>query len=427
MRLNGVRGAGWRLLLAGLLTSQAGCGYLVGAAFIAGEAIESNQREQERQALVAQQAKAEQARAARARAEEARRNAPIEKVELSPADGRAVYCAGGAAPKLRLAVTKAGERLESTHGDNSESLFSLVQWSASSGRINKLGYLEMPADSLQAVQQEVTLTAAAEGRPEVSARVTLQPDFACERTVNFRGEPGEHGDSGEQGGWGYNGSQGNPHGGMGGMGGPGGPGGPGGDALPVEVALAYVSSPRYGKQVLARVEQVGGPKKAWYLLDPAGPPLTVDVSGGSGGAGGSGGQGGSGGFGYSENTVGYCCNGPGGDGGPGGNGGVGGNGGRGGVVTVKFDSRFPELRERVRIVNGPGPGGEAGWAGGAGYPGPGGSGSQGPSVSGGHFGQEGHGGPRGRAGLAGLAPRFVADSGMRLFADEAKQGVALAR
>jgi hypothetical protein len=331
----------------------------------------------------------------------------IQAVELSTFDGRETYCQGGMPPKLRLTLTTAeGGRHESVQGGEGGELFGLFQWSASLGRISKRGRWEPPVDSLRATQRQVVITAALAAKPTVSARLTLTPEFKCERIADFRGARGKTGKSGANGAMGQDGSSSQPKGGRGGNGEAGGAGGPGGDALSVEVALAYVRHFQRGTLVLVRVQQVGGTKRAYYLLELAGAPLMVDVSGGQGGPGGWGGSGGNGGLGYSGSLGGSCCDNHGGDGGDGGPGGPGGNGGRGGGITVRFDSSYAELKEHIRLFNSPGLEGEGGSGGSPGSPGPGGQ-----------FGNSGPHGAVGQPGTAGPEPQFVPDSASSVFTE----------
>jgi hypothetical protein len=389
-------------LIAGLLGSSAGCG-LIGAQ-LAGQEVARNQR------------------AADAAAAEAKKKEPsaenLQAVELATTDGSTTYCQGGQPPKLRIVVTVEGIKHEGIQGGKGRELFKLLQWSTNVGQISNQGEWEFLPDSLQAAQQEVVITAAA-AKPGLSAQLKLAPDFKCERTADFRGEQGKEGERGRAGSFGSGSNSVQQAGGHGSDGGPGGPGGPGADALPVEVAVGSTKHPQQGQLVVVRVQQVGGTKKAYYLLDPAGAPLTVNVSGGTGGTGGYGGQGGDGSHGHSEYTSGQCCNGSGGNGGNGAPGGTGGIGGRGAAVTVKLDSKQPALKERIRVVNGPGSAGEGGLGGSGGHGAQGGRGSQGAHGSDGNRGSDGPKGAAGQPGLAGPAPKFANQRASQLFPGEA--------
>jgi hypothetical protein len=390
------------VLIAGLLGSSAGCS-LLGTRLAAQEAARNQ-------------------RAAEAAAAAAKKKVPtaenLQAVELATADGSTTYCQGGKPPKLRLVVTVEGSTHEGIQEGKGQELFKLLQWSASVGKISNEGEWEFLADSPKAALHEVVITAAA-AKPGLSAQLKLAPDFKCERTADFRGEPGKEGERGMTGNSGSAGTSAQQAGGHGSDGGPGGPGGPGGDALPVEVAVGSMSHPQQGQLVLVRMQQVGGKKKAYYLLDPTGAPLTVDVSGGAGGKGGYGGQGGMGAIGHGEYTSGQCCNGSGGNGGNGAAGGTGGIGGRGAAVTVKLDSKQAVLKERIRVVNGPGPAGEGGAGGSGGDGAQGGRGSQGAYGSDGSRGSSGPTGAAGQPGLAGPAPKFVNQRASQLFPGEA--------
>ncbi|WP_263451264.1 collagen-like triple helix repeat-containing protein [Hyalangium gracile] len=387
-------------LLGALAWSSAGCSAVLGAL-----AAKDAQEARDRQAAAQASAEAQQLSAK-----------DVEAIELATTDGSTTYCQGGKPPALRLVLTGKGNRHEGAQDGKGLQYFKMVQWSASLGTISEGGEWSFVADTAKAAQQPVVITATAVDKPTVTAQLTLTPDFKCERVANFQGEEGQQGKQGQQGAFAQISSSTQRNGGNGGMGGPGGPGGPGKDALPVEVALTYVKHPEQGQLVLVRVKQVGGSRKAYYVLDPAGPPLTVDVSGGRGGQGGFGGSGNMGYQGYSESTSGECCNGNGGDGGDGGSGGPGGTGGKGGAVTVKFDGKQAALKERVRIVNGPGAAGPGGYGGGAGHPGSGGNGAQGARGQDGRFGNSGPSGSEGHPGVAGPPPQFVKAS--QLFAKD---------
>jgi hypothetical protein len=179
----------------------------------------------------AQQARAREA-AAKAKEEQQKVSAKdVQALELATADGSTTYCQGGKPPLLKLSLTAKGGRHEGVQGGKGEELFELLQWSTSLGSISKTGGWSFEADSAQAAQQPVVITATVADKPAVTAQLTLAPDFKCERIAHFLGQPGQEGETGSQGAIGQGNSSSQRNGGSGGMGGQGGAGGPGRDGV----------------------------------------------------------------------------------------------------------------------------------------------------------------------------------------------------
>ena len=146
--------------------------------------------------------------------------------------------------------------------------------------------------------RDVTITASLRDRPSVKATLSLKANYGCGVMVDLRGAAGTA------------------------------PGGRGGNGRTAHVALAYLQ----GIDRVVAVARVTIPEQpgwtAYYVLEPGGKPLTVNVSGGAGGAGG-----------------------PTGDGGAGGD---------GGTVIVQHDAKHPELAALVYVDTRGGDGGFAG-------------------------------------------------------------------
>ena len=344
--------------------------------------------------------------------------AAVTDVTLARVDGKKTFCAAEAPIELALVATTSDGRTWSNREGDHRLPGDALTWSANGGEVE--GGTFRPALATMASPPRPVTIDAHVAHNETS--LTLEPSFDCEQMAAFSGAAGEVGAGGVSGPQGNSAGSGQ-NGGAGGAGSDGSRGADGLDAPAVRVALGYVETDA-GRLVLARVSD--GSRTAYVLVDPNGPPLTIDARGGAGGQGGSGGAGGLGGFGYSEGTVGACCNTAGGSGGIGGAGGPGGDGGRGAKVVVEYDKAHPELRQRVEIDNRGGAAGPGGFGGASGSGGPGGSGSQGEHGPDGAPGQGGPNGPEGRVGPDGPAPEHVAVAAKSLFRDEIAGGLEIA-
>jgi len=326
--------------------------------------------------------------------------------------------------ELEGGVKRRGSRAEMT-------------WSVTSGAIDD-GVYRAPLDAAGQLGPAPVLKAQHDSGLEKTLQ--LQLDFRCPRVVDASGQPGVRGAAGEAAtGKAFGAGMSAPtsykqarqmlreH-----YGGPGKPGGNGGPAGEVHVYIAGVTGAS-GPLALVRVVSQNGTQL--HVVDPAGPGLVIDASGGKGGAGGEGGEGARGTTGEDAPMSGRSAGGMGGWGGPGGDGARGGNGGAGGRVTVHYDRKHPELQSVVKVLNDGGDGGDAGAGGLGGAGGHGGFGSMGIDGlrrrRGGPTGVDGERGPAGQPGRPGARgprgpkPVFVADDAARMFAVEVGKGVLL--
>src|SRR5262249_19195627 len=148
--------------------------------------------------------------------------------------------------------------------------FANFHWEASAGAVDEDGLYHPPTDPLSGVDQDATIRASVEGNPKVVGDVSVSPIYDCGATADFSGAPGTHGAQGDRGQPGRHGKDAEiDHRAVGGEdatdGGNGGEGEDGANATGVEVALAYLSSPKRGKLILARVGTTGGKRREYYL------------------------------------------------------------------------------------------------------------------------------------------------------------------
>jgi hypothetical protein len=172
----------------------------------------------------------------------------------------------------------------------------------------ELQYLA-PTDLLPFMGRNLTIDVAVTGRPELAARVIVQPQYDCPQFVNLAGRSGRNGWAGR----------------------------PGEDGQPgpkVRVGVGYVTGSKGEPLVLVRVDDVSG-IRARTLFLPGGPPLQVVLDGGGGGAADMRGM-----------LFGAAAAHP-----------QGGDGGDGGAAEIAYDEAFPELERKIIVVNRGGPGG----------------------------------------------------------------------
>jgi hypothetical protein len=273
--------------------------------------------------------------------------APFLKLHL-PGD---VYFPGGVTP-LVLTATLADGRLynDLAQGEgpggpaekipDPHAIWRDVKVTATSGKVSLLGgdkeygtVVFSDPDPVASLEQSVTITITSKSRPELTASVTLAPDYALGATLNFDGEQGDEG----------------PRGTLPADGKKGGPGKKGKDAKPVEVSLSYVATKAHGQLVVARASSEDG--KAACVFDPSKLKLKLWARGGKGGMGGDGHPGKDAPQGAKPQS--HLAQ-------KGGAGGKGGRGGKGAPVTVVYDSAHPELAKLVVVDNGGGDGGDLG-------------------------------------------------------------------
>ncbi|HTL34834.1 MAG TPA: hypothetical protein VL326_17015 [Kofleriaceae bacterium] len=200
---------------------------------------------------------------------------------------------------------------------------------ASAGAVTPIALYEAPTAAM-ALAETKTIDFRVDdlAQPGLFATVSVPVDFKCGASLALRGRNGGEGSNGSAGQTGE----------MGGS---------------VEVAVAHLDSQAHGDLLLARVDGPTG--RLYYLLQPGGAPLTIDVSGGDGGKGGEG----------LKAAVGYTSTNNYGDssrdtlsyeGPPG----PGGQGGEGGTATIFVDAGDRLLASAIRVINAGGRGGPAG-------------------------------------------------------------------
>jgi hypothetical protein len=289
------------------------------------------------------------------------------------------------------------QSFETWQGDESASRndkldFEEFAFHSNLGSFDKNGWFSPKPDVLASAGKEFELKTVYKRRPDkFSFSTNYKPDYACITGGGGQGQIGQagsNGDSGTPGRSGQGGSSTAPGGDGtdGQQGGNGGNGTDGGAGPDLTAYATLVKTPFYEKLIAIRIE---GGDHDLLLLHPE-QKFSLESRGGAGGRGGRGGSGGPGGSGASGNPGGR-----GGNGAQGGNGGAGGHGGPGGKLRLVYDSRFPELKDRITLDVSGGPGGQGGEAGSAGP-----AGGQGYGQGGGE-GQKGNPGQQGQAGTAG--------------------------
>ena len=174
----------------------------------------------------------------------------------------------------------------------------------------------------------VQLHAVDLANPQLVADLSMPVDFHCSQTLALRGQPGAAGANGSAG----------QQGGMGGQ---------------VQISVGRLNTHAHGAVIFARVDSALG--RTYYLLQPGGGALVVDLSGGDGGRGGEGlhaqveyrdtdSQGN-----VDRSQITY-------QGPPG----PGGAGGPGGSAVIRVDANDRLLAQAVKVYNPGGPGGRGG-------------------------------------------------------------------
>jgi hypothetical protein len=174
----------------------------------------------------------------------------------------------------------------------------------------------------------VQVTAQDLAQPNLTAQIRVPVDFHCGQAIAFRGQDGAMGANGSEGG----------AGGMGGQ---------------VQISVGRLETRAHGSVIVARVDSAFG--RSYYLLQPGGGPLVVDLTGGNGGHGGEGMRASV----QSTDTNAYgetsrsnvTYQGP-----PG----PGGAGGAGGSALIRVDGNDRLLAQAVKVYNPGGAGGEGG-------------------------------------------------------------------
>jgi hypothetical protein len=268
--------------------------------------------------------------------------------------------------------------------------FSLFDYSASNGEIQKNGMFVPSANPLDSIDTGFTLAAGFPDDVSIRATKTFTPSYECTPALTVIGPSGQSGRAGSRGNSGDSGSsnssgQGN-NGSSGGNGAPGENGNNGGAGPALEVFAVFLQSNFYERLLLLSYRSNFDQELRYLMYRPkAGEKIFIQSQGGVGGSGGSGGDGGDGGRGGDG-----LNGGNGGAGGAGSFGGRGGEGGSGGSILFQYAAEQDALLSVVDLQT---PGGASGNGGFAGRGGAGGSGGSAQSE-----GQKGQEGPRGADG-----------------------------
>jgi hypothetical protein len=115
------------------------------------------------------------------------------------------------------------------------------QWVSAFGTIDDTAVLRLAPDPFAWLEQPIRVSAKVAARPEMFGATELAPRFDCGGTLDLKGAKGARGGELEDGGAGAPGPV-------------------------VDVALAYVESPRRGRLVLVRVAREGAPPE-FFVID----------------------------------------------------------------------------------------------------------------------------------------------------------------
>lgn len=308
--------------------------------------------------------------------------AQLQRIALAPADNATAICPGAPFQVVVSGVTTDGRQLATPTSyrgglawfEEHGLPWQRFQLSASVGAMSPAAlFVPPPSIFSLAETQTVSIHAVDLANPRVVADAQFPVDFHCAQALALRGQPG---------GGGVNGAAGQ-QGGMGGQ---------------VEIRVGRINTRAHGAVILARVDSALG--RNYYLLQPGGGALVVDLAGGPGGRGGEGlrasityrdtdSQGNTD---RSEATY-QGPPGPGGAGGP------------GGTALIRVDGSDRLLAQAVKVYNPGGAGGEGG-------------------VNGRGYGAVQAG--AGPAGPAGPLPQISYEDPASLFSDELAQGFPIA-
>lgn len=243
----------------------------------------------------------------------------------------------GQSTQLTIAArTSDGKQLTTVGSGKGDVAFSSFALSGELVSVSDRGILTLVDDPRLIEGNTPHLHIATVGHPDVVADLTIPVRYDVAYRANFGGAQGLDGRPGRDGERGTNGTDGsdpnNPRpGGDGSPGGNGGRGGDGQDGDPGQATQVWLTV-RPGDHPMLEARVLSYAQEKFYLIDPKGGSLLVDVSGGAGGRAGDGGFGGIGGKGGDGS--------PGGRYGPDGERGRPGRPGRGGApgsITVWVD------------------------------------------------------------------------------------------
>ena len=308
--------------------------------------------------------------------------AQLRQIALAPADGATAICPGapfqvvvtGTAADGRQLATPTSYRGGAVWYEEHGLPWQRFQISSSVGSITPAAMFAPPPSIFTLAETTTVAVHAVDlANPQLTADASFPVDFHCAQALSLRGQPGTPGANGSSG----------QQGGMGGQ---------------VEIRIGRLATRAHGNVILARVDSALG--RNYYLLQPGGGALVVDLAGGPGGAGGEGlhasleyrdtdSEGN-----VDRSSVTY-------QGPPG----PGGAGGPGGSAIVRVDGSDRLLVQAVKVYNPGGPGGEGG-------------------RNGRGFGAVQAGG--GPAGPAGPLPQISYEDPASLFGEEIAQGFPIA-
>jgi len=225
------------------------------------------------------------------------------------------------------------------------------RFESSVAAVSEDGVVSLPEDPRQVEGRTPHVRITAAGTTEPAAEIDIPVRYDVAYSAAFAGLDGQSGIDGTDGFSGSTGGSGSTDpnapvaGGNGGNGSDGTDGGPGatGDPGP-DVHLWIALAP--GPHPLLRIRANATGSDRFFLLDPQGGSLAVDVRGGWGGRGGRGGSGGSGGSGGVGQPSGSS-----GSSGRDGQDGTRGEGGPAGNVTITIDPAAAPWLDRVHVNN----------------------------------------------------------------------------
>ncbi len=290
-------------------------------------------------------------------------SAHLTQIQLVAANDAKAICPGAAFQLIVTAADTTGRRLATPTSyrrgqiryENHGLPWQRFRLTASVGSITPAAIFTAPLNIFTLAETaDVEVTAQDLVQPSLTSTLRVPVDFRCEQLFTLRGDPGAFGQTGSVGGDGFAGGQ-------------------------VQVSVGRLNTRAHGALILARVDSLLGPR--YYLLQPGGAALVVDLSGGEGGEGGEG-----------VMTTSYQRQ-------PG----PGGGGGAGGMASIRIDGSDPLLARAVIVYN---PGGRGG--------------AGGTNRGGGMHAADGQDGP------AGPLPAVSYEDPALLFRDEIAQGFPIA-
>jgi len=279
---------------------------------------------------------------------------PVASIEASLPKGPAI--APGEKSPLLVTFTQPDGKLLLTEGQGKgKVLWKDLTVTPTVVSADQKGNVTLPKDPRISDGKVAHVTVTVPSHPDLRAELDIPVTYDYTFSANFSGSAGSSGMNGADGMDGTSGSMGstdpnNPsRGGDGGDatdGSNGQDGGKGGDAPPVQVRVAFRSTPH----PLLQISVSAAGKQRLYLVDPQGGSLTVKADGGPGGSGGRGGRGGRGGSGGVGSP-----NGNSGRDGAAGRSGFDGSRGRGGSITVTYDPQAKPFLVAIHLSSNGGP------------------------------------------------------------------------